>query len=55
MDFVLVFADGPELSGQALLPPGFDSGKKYPVLVYVYGGPSSQVVSNGSLSLLGCV
>lgn len=28
-----------------LQPPGFDSGKKYPVLVFVYGGPNSQVVS----------
>jgi len=26
------------------LPPDFDSKKKYPVLVYVYGGPHSQLV-----------
>ena len=28
-----------------LLPPGFDKDKQYPVLVYLYGGPNSQVVS----------
>jgi len=27
-----------------LKPPHFDPGKKYPVLVYVYGGPHAQVV-----------
>jgi len=27
-------------------PPGFDPGKKYPMLVYVYGGPGSQTVVN---------
>lgn len=29
-----------------LLPPDFDPKKKYPVLVYVYGGPGSQTVNN---------
>jgi dipeptidyl-peptidase-4 len=27
-------------------PAGFDAAKKYPVAVYVYGGPHSQMVSN---------
>jgi len=27
-----------------LKPPGFDPGRRYPVLVYVYGGPGAQVV-----------
>jgi len=27
-------------------PPDFDPGKKYPVLVYTYGGPHAQVVLN---------
>ena len=27
-------------------PTGFDSNKKYPVIVYVYGGPHSQLVDN---------
>ena len=26
------------------MPPGFDSTRKYPVLMYVYGGPMSQTV-----------
>jgi dipeptidyl aminopeptidase/acylaminoacyl peptidase len=28
-----------------VLPPDFDSTKKYPVLFHVYGGPGSQLVS----------
>ena len=27
-------------------PPNFDPSKKYPVLVYTYGGPHAQVVVN---------
>ncbi|KAM7375219.1 hypothetical protein PAMA_014349 [Pampus argenteus] len=27
---------------QMFLPPGFDESKKYPLLIYVYGGPCSQ-------------
>ncbi len=27
-------------------PPNFDDSKKYPAIVYIYGGPSAQVVSN---------
>ncbi|MFZ4548803.1 MAG: DPP IV N-terminal domain-containing protein [Bacteroidales bacterium] len=38
--------DGSELFGRLILPLGFDASKKYPVLVYVYGGPHSQLVSN---------
>ena len=37
-----------------LLPPDFDSSKKYPVILYVYGGPHSQLVKNswlGSISM----
>ncbi len=33
------------LNGKMLLPPQFDANKKYSVLVYVYGGPTSQTVS----------
>jgi dipeptidyl-peptidase-4 len=32
---------------QILKPRGFDSTKRYPVIVYVYGGPSAPVVQNG--------
>jgi len=37
--------EGPSLNGRVILPPYFTSSKKYPVLVYVYGGPNSQAVS----------
>ncbi len=32
-------ADGTELSGRLIKPAGFQAGKKYPVIVNVYGGP----------------
>ncbi len=32
-------ADGVELHGRLIKPPGFDPAKKYPVIVSVYGGP----------------
>jgi dipeptidyl-peptidase-4 len=32
-------ADGTELHGRLIKPKGFQTGKKYPVLVEVYGGP----------------
>ena len=35
----------PALNGIMLQPPDFDSSEHYPVLVYVYGGPNSQTVS----------
>lgn len=34
------------LYGRIVLPVGFDPAKKYPVIVYVYGGPHSQLVQN---------
>ncbi|HEX9149767.1 MAG TPA: S9 family peptidase [Thermoanaerobaculia bacterium] len=36
--------DGARLEGHLLKPADFDPTKKYPVIVYVYGGPHSQVV-----------
>jgi dipeptidyl-peptidase-4 len=36
--------DGTALQAQLFLPPGFDPLGRYPVLVYVYGGPHAQVV-----------
>lgn len=38
--------DGVELNGWMLLPPDFDENKKYPVFMYVYGGPSAPTASN---------
>ena len=38
------------LTGRMILPPDFDANKKYPVLVYVYGGPHSQLVDGSWLN-----
>ncbi len=41
-------ADGKTtLTGRIILPPDLDPSKKYPVIVYVYGGPHSQLVNRG--------
>jgi len=32
-----------------ILPPDFDSTKKYPVIIYVYGGPHAQMITNSWL------
>lgn len=43
----LTAADGKtELHYSLVKPAGFDAGKKYPVAVYVYGGPASQTVTD---------
>jgi dipeptidyl-peptidase 4 len=39
--------DGAQLNASIIRPPDFNSQKKYPVLVYTYGGPHAQVVRNG--------
>jgi len=39
-------SDGVSLNTLTYFPPDFDAGKKYPVLMYGYGGPGSQVVRN---------
>jgi dipeptidyl-peptidase 4 len=39
--------DGTTLYWSMLRPADFDPAKKYPVLVYVYGGPGAQMVTNG--------
>lgn len=38
--------DNIELYGMMIKPPDFDPTKKYPVFMYVYGGPGSQAVTN---------
>ena len=38
--------DGMQLNAMMIKPPDFDAAKKYPVLVYTYGGPHAQVVLN---------
>lgn len=46
--------DGARLEAHLLKPADFDPAKKYPVIVYVYGGPHSQVVRDawGATTLL---
>jgi dipeptidyl-peptidase-4 len=40
-------ADGKTpLNGRIIYPADFDAAKKYPVIVYVYGGPHAQLVTN---------
>lgn len=38
-------ADGSELHYSLIKPAGFDPARKYPVVVYVYGGPAAQTVT----------
>ncbi len=41
--------DGKDLHARIIKPHNFDPNKKYPVLVYVYGGPHAQLVTNSWL------
>ncbi len=41
--------NGFDLYGRMIKPSNFDASKKYPVLVYVYGGPHAQLVTNSWL------
>ncbi len=42
--FTVPGADGTPLDASLIKPPGFDPTRKYPVIVYVYGGPQAQEV-----------
>ena len=42
--------DGQNLYTRTIYPPDFDSTKHYPVLIYVYGGPHAQLITNNWLS-----
>jgi dipeptidyl-peptidase-4 len=44
--FTVKSRDGVSLNCSMIRPPNFDPAKKYPVLVYTYGGPHAQVVLN---------
>jgi len=44
--FAVKSHDGASLNCSMIKPPNFDPSKKYPVLVYTYGGPHAQVVLN---------
>lgn len=39
-------SEGTDLYARLIKPLGFDPAKKYPVLIYVYGGPHSQLVTD---------
>lgn len=41
--------DGTDLITRLIKPSNFDPNKKYPVLVYVYGGPHAQMITNSWL------
>lgn len=47
-DPAFVMPDGTqaEIDAWQILPPDFDPNKKYPILIYVYGGPGYQTVNN---------
>jgi dipeptidyl-peptidase-4 len=45
-EFFTVDADGVELDGWIMKPPGFDSARAYPLIVYVYGEPAGQTVTD---------
>jgi dipeptidyl-peptidase-4 len=44
--FSFTTSDGEKLYGRMLKPADFDPLRRYPVLMYNYGGPGSQVVTN---------
>ncbi len=44
-EFKKFTVNGAELNGYVLKPADFNSTQKYPVLIYVYGGPGSQTVT----------
>ncbi|MDB5012331.1 MAG: Dipeptidyl-peptidase, partial [Daejeonella sp.] len=46
-EFITIPAsEGVDLNGYIFKPSNFDANKKYPVLMYVYGGPGSQLVAD---------
>ena len=48
--FTIKAKDNTDLFCRMIKPTNFDENKKYPVLVYVYGGPHAQLVTNSYLS-----
>ena len=47
---LIVDEEGNEFYTRLIKPSNFDETKKYPVLVYVYGGPHAQLITNSWLS-----
>jgi len=48
--FSIAATDGTPLWCRLIKPSNFDAGKKYPVVVYVYGGPHAQMNTNSWLA-----
>jgi len=44
--FSFTTSEGVELNGKMIQPAAMEEGKKYPVMMFVYGGPGSQTVKN---------
>ena len=44
--FFTIDANGTDLNAWRIMPTNFDKTKKYPVLMYVYGGPGANTVKN---------
>jgi dipeptidyl-peptidase-4 len=44
--FEFTTTDGVTLNGWMIRPPSFDETRRYPVVMYVYGGPGSQTVTD---------
>ncbi len=44
-DEILKIGDGPGFYSSIVRPHGFDSAKRYPVILHVYGGPTAQQVT----------
>jgi dipeptidyl-peptidase-4 len=42
----LTAVNGMALNGRIIKPANFDPAKKYPVIIYVYGGPHAQMIKN---------
>ncbi len=48
--FTIKAKDGSDLYCRMIKPANFDPNKKYPAIIYVYGGPHAQLVTNSWLS-----
>ena len=48
--FTIKAEDGTDLYARMIKPTNFDANKKYPVIVYVYGGPHAQLITDSWLS-----
>jgi len=45
-EFLTIYTDNADLNAWVIKPPDFDRNKKYPLFMFLYGGPGSQKVLN---------